>query len=273
MNRLFDPEAQLPEGLQSRLDALKDNPPKSQFQIYGPLNAYLQGYKFPFNHFIVKPQALLRGEQAELYSPNKATPEPEERGRHSRPSLDSQGAWVTDAKRFPDFTVCQYWGDPQITPDIIRIIIEIGSDPQTIRKQINSGLEWAGERWKGRILGIGIVKNRYIMVHNKGVGFSAVGRGRWYSIFEPKFVTDLDDLLNYCLENDDPEEDEESNDGGEGDDEEDNDEEDNNKGEDTNEGGAEYEEYLSDEEEEDDDDDDDDEDYELDSNEEDDDEY
>ena len=36
--------------------------PKHQHQVYGPLSAYLQGYKYPATHFLVKPQALLREE-------------------------------------------------------------------------------------------------------------------------------------------------------------------------------------------------------------------
>jgi hypothetical protein len=61
---VFDPAANLPERLQRRIDSWQDNPPKSQFQAYGPLTAYLQGHKFQSDRFLVKPQALLREEDA-----------------------------------------------------------------------------------------------------------------------------------------------------------------------------------------------------------------
>jgi hypothetical protein len=58
--RYFDPRMGLPAMLQARLDSWKIFPPKSQFQQYGPLNAYLQAHKFSSESFLVKPQALLR---------------------------------------------------------------------------------------------------------------------------------------------------------------------------------------------------------------------
>jgi hypothetical protein len=64
ISREFDPEIGLPSRLQRRLDGWKINPPISQFEAYGPLNAYLTGNKFPTNMFLVKPQKLLRPECA-----------------------------------------------------------------------------------------------------------------------------------------------------------------------------------------------------------------
>ncbi len=60
----FDPAANLPQRLQCRIDSWETDPPKSQFQVYGPLNAYLQCHKFRSEKFLVKPQALLREEDA-----------------------------------------------------------------------------------------------------------------------------------------------------------------------------------------------------------------
>lgn len=34
--------------------------------MYGPLNAYLQGHKFPSNMYLVKPQSKLQEEAAEM---------------------------------------------------------------------------------------------------------------------------------------------------------------------------------------------------------------
>ena len=58
--RHFDPSEPMPDQLRARLDRWFTNPPRRQFQAYGPLNAYLQGHKFPTDKFIVKPQKLLR---------------------------------------------------------------------------------------------------------------------------------------------------------------------------------------------------------------------
>ncbi|KAI0688009.1 hypothetical protein BC835DRAFT_1374610 [Cytidiella melzeri] len=63
-HRAFDRTALLPDYLQDRLDGWQANPPAHQHQTYGPWNAYLQGQKFLAEHFLVKPQALLREETA-----------------------------------------------------------------------------------------------------------------------------------------------------------------------------------------------------------------
>lgn len=61
----FDRGANLPLRLQERIDRWKNDPPTHQHQLYGPLNAYLQGHKFTSDRYLVKPQALLRKEWAE----------------------------------------------------------------------------------------------------------------------------------------------------------------------------------------------------------------
>ena len=62
---LFDPNSHLGGRLQRRIDSWHDNPAKSQFSVYGPLNAYLQGHKFPPGKYLVKPQAKVSEEQEE----------------------------------------------------------------------------------------------------------------------------------------------------------------------------------------------------------------
>lgn len=65
----FDPAAKLPPALQERMNYLCIGGPKHQHQVYGPLSAYLQGYKYPATHFLVKPQALLREECSDTVEP------------------------------------------------------------------------------------------------------------------------------------------------------------------------------------------------------------
>jgi hypothetical protein len=48
-----------PEPLRQRIESWHQNPPKTQFQQYGPLNVYLC-IKYPPKAFLVKPQALFR---------------------------------------------------------------------------------------------------------------------------------------------------------------------------------------------------------------------
>ncbi|CAA7268222.1 unnamed protein product [Cyclocybe aegerita] len=238
---LFDPAARLPRRLQSRLDSWYTDPPKSQFQVYGPLNGYLQGHKFTTTKFLVKPQALLREEDASNTeadttgsddapddndndgdgnnsdNDNDGVGEDEDEyedgyedgdGAGDR-SFDSQGVSVTDEKKYPDFTICQYWGpDLDINPkaDIIRVIIEVGSDErmlwQVYRKTVIY-LEWAGKRWHGEVLGIAIVKNRVSLIRNNptGGGFYMLYDG-WISIFDRRFVEELNRIHRYSIEAD-----------------------------------------------------------------------
>jgi len=49
----------IPYRLRGRIEKWETSPPKTQYQQYGPLNAFLS-IKFPPDRFLVKPQALLR---------------------------------------------------------------------------------------------------------------------------------------------------------------------------------------------------------------------
>ena len=186
----FDPDAQLPGRLQSRIDAWRDNPPENQFQAYGPLNAYLQGHKFKTDKFLVKPQALLREEDAGA----------EEQGELSvcrtinnsqsdvqmvmmmmmqetvlmtlkvsfwqntflviQPYISSLGVAVTNVRKHPDFTICQFWGadvNSNEQPDVIRVVFEVASnerDKQEVVFQVLENLDFVGERFHDRILGV-----------------------------------------------------------------------------------------------------------------------
>jgi hypothetical protein len=60
MAQRFAPaDSTIPPRLRGRIEQWAINPPKTQFQQYGPLNALLS-IKFPPDGFLVKPQALLR---------------------------------------------------------------------------------------------------------------------------------------------------------------------------------------------------------------------
>ena len=83
----MDPDAQLPERLQGRLDSWMQSPPKWQHQAYGPLNGYFS-LKFPPSHFLVKPQALLRREAPQA---DNSDDEDEDVGDQSFDSIDSHG--------------------------------------------------------------------------------------------------------------------------------------------------------------------------------------
>ncbi|KAJ6628576.1 hypothetical protein B0H10DRAFT_2209483 [Mycena sp. CBHHK59/15] len=114
--RQIDPQVNLPARLQLWLDDWRHNPPASQFSVYGPMATYYHN-KFPTSRFLVKPQAYLSPEAP-----------PNAPGHHR---IDSHGVAVTNAKRYPDFTVCQYWGaDSNTNPrgDVIRVISEVGTD-------------------------------------------------------------------------------------------------------------------------------------------------
>ncbi|KAH9938075.1 uncharacterized protein B0H18DRAFT_965389 [Fomitopsis serialis] len=202
----FDLNADLPGALQRRLDSWKQQPPQHQHQAYGPLNAYLQGHKFPSAHFLVKPQALLRAEE----------PEPQEDygtdlGDISMGSVDSHGYEVTDGKLYPDFDIDQYWGtpedaqDPNFNPqpdiqgDLIRVVVEVASlsNPKAtydaVVQQLGGYIDQAGERWNGWLLGIAVPG-----------GYDALAvdvfRRGWVSLFSDRFRLKLDEMLNYCLE-------------------------------------------------------------------------
>lgn len=108
---------------------------------------------------------------------------------------------MTDLTRYLDFTVCQYFGDHNIhRPDILRIVMEIGSDKDTIKNQVLENLDIAGpSRWDGEVLGIGIVKTQVWMVRNNdpaGDMRQCYG-GRWLSLYGPNLINELNRVKAY----------------------------------------------------------------------------
>ncbi|CAL1697699.1 unnamed protein product [Somion occarium] len=204
VEKLFDPAANLPLPLQRRIDSWKAHPPKSQFQVYGPLNAYLQGHKFLPNRFIVKPQALLREEDAGEPDDSDADSDAGDR------SFDSQGVGVTDVRRYPDFIVCQYWGrggiDNNNKWDVVRILIEVASkeeDNWALLRQVSDNLDRIGpERWRKRILGIAMIKNKACVLCNDPNSNKFRNLYGWISIFDPRFVEEINRIYTLSVETD-----------------------------------------------------------------------
>ncbi|KAF9062766.1 hypothetical protein BDP27DRAFT_1336187 [Rhodocollybia butyracea] len=200
-----DRNADIPPKLQARLNSWIIKKPKSQFSVYGPLNAYLQGVKFPADDFIVKPQPRLRQEDETPANnfwggqePNSDNSGSED--AHSAASYDSQGAAVVDEKgKFPDFTICQY-GDN--SNNIIRIVVEIASEGSSSAQaflQLRDYMNLLGDRWEEKVLGIVWVGTSVALIHNgRNKRFPAHAK-EWFSFEDGNLVSALDDMLKFCL--------------------------------------------------------------------------
>ncbi|KAI0047622.1 hypothetical protein FA95DRAFT_1558948 [Auriscalpium vulgare] len=132
--RRFDSTFAMTPKLRERIDDWFINPPKSQFQMYGPLNAYFHE-RFPGK--LVKPQALLR-ERVPDAKLEELNLEPGaivvENEIPSAVTQDSTGEWVytrrSNQKVYPDFVICSYYGpdkEGNRRSDIIRFVVEVGS--------------------------------------------------------------------------------------------------------------------------------------------------
>ena len=79
-------------------------------------------------------------------------------------------------RKHPDFTVCQFWGpdvDNNPEPDVVRILIEVGSsqeDKWNVARQVRENLDFLGERYHDEILGVAIVQNKVLLVRNNDQG-------------------------------------------------------------------------------------------------------
>jgi hypothetical protein len=230
MAKLFDPAANLPQRLQLRIDAWEENPPKSQFQAYGPLTAYLQGHKFQSNRFLVKPQALLREEDARDGEPSicrtinnfslyiqmmmqetvlltlKVT-QCQNAPFLFTPYTSSLGVGVTKVVKYPDFTVCQFWG-PGVDnhkPDVIRVLIEVGSKKENkwdVARQVLRNLILVGTRFHDEILGVAIVQNEVALLRNQPNGDFGVLYNEFISLFDQRFVTELNRIYTHSIQTD-----------------------------------------------------------------------
>jgi len=141
-------------------------------------------------------------------------------------SIDSRGVAVGQRRCYPDFCVEQYWGaggvDGKHKPDVVRVIIELGSlrkglikgnSPPCTRDaveiQLKSYMDFVGpDRWDGRLLLIGML-GKHVCVMRTGKDYLVdgvepvfIGNKRWISMFDPKLVTELDDMYEYRMQRD-----------------------------------------------------------------------
>ncbi|KAI5983131.1 hypothetical protein EDD15DRAFT_2557239 [Pisolithus albus] len=215
-----DPD--IPERLCNRIESWALQPPKSQFQQYGPLNAFLS-IKFPPSDYLVKPQALLRAIYPGIPAENAHAGIPvrnvDEDGvaelvmevEEGRVSLDSNNAVVVKAeKTYPDFVVTAY-GDvarphEDNDGDVIRLIIEVGSikpsaseakTKQEIQLQLYEYLKVTGGkgyRWKGDIIGIAILGTEFSILKPWKEDYTK--SGKWYSLYSETFTNAIKRVVN-----------------------------------------------------------------------------
>ncbi|KAH7886500.1 hypothetical protein F5I97DRAFT_1829129 [Phlebopus sp. FC_14] len=216
----------IPERLRQRIESWARNQPKTQFQQYGPLNAFLS-IKFPPSKFLVKPQALLREvwpkldgvAEARVAMTGLADPtmdvdgveEVREEVRQGRVSIDSQNAFVyPNAKSYPDFVVTVYssvldGGDDD--SDVIRLVIEVGSlgrdrNPSQLDKKhvVDQLLDYLARmgtesyRWRDRAFGIAIMGTEFLAIKStKQATFKKSGEG-WKSLYSNDFLQLIDKI-------------------------------------------------------------------------------
>ncbi|KAJ3839902.1 hypothetical protein F5878DRAFT_640803 [Lentinula raphanica] len=226
----FAPTLGMPSRLQKRLDDWKEHPPKWQHKAYGPLIAYLS-VRFPPDKFLIKAQSLLREEDATPDAGDGDESEDIWTEGHSFSSVDSRGQPVSGKYVYPDFCVNQYWGaddDSNPKADVIRIIMEAGSVGKTSTRdrakklenpnpklkektqsdmlvQLKAYMDLAGpQRWDGRLLGIAILGNEAYLLDLTDEDSSNIRdvTAGWISIFDPKFVEEVDWMYHYSIEHD-----------------------------------------------------------------------
>ncbi|KAF9012820.1 hypothetical protein BDZ89DRAFT_1077308 [Hymenopellis radicata] len=243
MPPIFDPAENLPPALQERFDAWITSPPRRQFQAYGPLTAYLQGHKFQSDRFLVKPQKLLREEIEEIDVPDEDDGEEEEDDGEEEEdddeddddlenvlanlSIDSSGATVLNEPKgtlYPDFTVERYWGadnDDNPNPDVVRIVVEVGSFVQLDRamkqaprnpdaagdrireivtRQLEKYMTRVEDRFDDRLLGVAMIGNEVALrVRTSGSHNNTLIPGigtDWIRFDDPRFIQELDTIRN-----------------------------------------------------------------------------
>ncbi len=111
-------------------------------------------------------------------------------------------------KKYPDFTVCQFWGpdvDANSQSDVIRVLIEVASDEEDkwpVVRQVLENLDIVGERFHEEILGIAIVKNEVSLFRNRPHGHGFHDLYGWISLFDQRFVAELNRIYDHSVDTD-----------------------------------------------------------------------
>ncbi|KAH0825803.1 hypothetical protein J3R83DRAFT_8866 [Lanmaoa asiatica] len=218
----FPNDPAIPLRLRNRLQSWATAPPATQFQQYGPLNAFLS-VKFPPAQYLVKPQALLReislavGEEeahailsGRVDDPNMDVDgirEVQQQIDLRRLSVDSTGAFVhPNAKSYPDFVVTSY-GEGS-GHDVIRLVIELGSlgrqltlpsetEKEAIEEQLLGYLAIMGQksyRWENGAAGIAIIGTQYLVLRADRNGQFGKRRSGWSSLYSEGFTNLIDQI-------------------------------------------------------------------------------
>jgi len=115
---------------------------------------------------------------------------------------------VTDTQYYPDFHVDQYFGadiDSNPDRDLARIVLEVGSlgkNKLHVHRQLSNYMDVIGPiRSRGMLLGVGLVGNEVLLIH-RGDNGTKVLFGGWISMFDPKFVSELDKMRSFCVNDD-----------------------------------------------------------------------
>ncbi|KAJ7718687.1 hypothetical protein DFH07DRAFT_784864 [Mycena maculata] len=149
--------------------------------VVGPIGDYLHK-TFPSAFFLIKPQAYLSSVS------NQAL------GHHR---IDFHGIAVNQDRKYPDFTICQFFGaDDDNTPgDVIRVVYEIGTKTDALSKdkvlqQVRGYLDTVTDRrFDERLLGVAQVGNEvYLLSNHLNVAtfISPYPNTQWISLFDPR---------------------------------------------------------------------------------------
>ena len=133
------------------------------------------------------------------------------------------GAFVTKERKLPDFTVDQFFGDPQEKHDIIRVVIEVAShdrDPTEVLAQLEGYMDLVGDRWEHRLLGVAMLNGEVAMqerniAHNAGDivglkwgGIRSLGAtytdsptdATWIKMNDKRFIAKLNEIRDHSFD-------------------------------------------------------------------------
>jgi hypothetical protein len=110
--------------------------------------------------------------------------------------------------KHPDFTICQFWGpdvDANRKPDVIRVLIEVASseeDKSDVLRQVRQNLDLVGDRFHDEILGVAIIQNEVALLGKKFGRRVPRNLFGWISLFDQRFVTELNRIYNHSIQTD-----------------------------------------------------------------------